>query len=622
MEKSLLRLFNCVLVGNQTSSERPYFVDERTIRNGYVLDGRVEPTDEVLSTIEENIGLSAEKANAAFHKSWTVIENSSTQELVAQQVLHYFSTYGLEELGLYKKNTVYIPQETLQTPGVSEDLPLVFVQAATKNEVLTKVIELGKSGVALSKETLQDIMSLVEQLDFSTEFVPLIKNQELKSLLIDHYGLVSSDPVEFLRYLVSKLTDEALLIKNKSLIEKLENANGKFLDTLLKDAPEDLASIFLRYKPLFLAMKKISKNKTFFNRLRKQANKLHKPLPVDYLNSVTSQLKNGNLDLDELKQKLENTTIFRKIRLANALSFRLNQNGSVVYRIRNGSGWATDFEWCSSKNELVQQALKIVKESIASTLRLNVEGKSFYVPSYAHYTMPATEKQYTGNLPTGSYITVPEDLIVGIHWFNTERRIDLDLSAIGQSGKIGWDGSYRAANKGVLFSGDMTDAPRPDGVTELLYLKNCEDEPRILNVNYFNFQSDDPVECKLIAAHEKPDKEFQNYMVDTNKIVAQANIEISNKQTVLGLFAKVDGENRVYFSKTSIGNSITSREGAVSSNARNYLVAYASSMLDLKELLQMAGATVTDENVDEQAIDLSPSALSKSTIIELISAGS
>ena len=618
MNRALLRLFNAILVADDVGKEQPSAVGERTVRNGYILDPRIALTDDLLNTIEDIVGISGEKANAAFHKSWSVIRESAMEELVLQQILHYLTTYGFEELGVYRESAVYIPREVLECPAITADMPLTVVRAIGKEEALEKIIELG-SGIALAPQTLDDVMSIVVAGKFDPTFVEKIANRELKTLLSDHYGLVPSDPIGFLRHLVSKLTDQSLLIKNTALIEKLENANGKFLDVLLEDAPEDLAAIFLRYKPLFLAMKRISRNKAFFNRLRKQAIKLHRPLPADYLNSVTAQIKNQSLDLDEFERRLERASIFHKIRLAYALNFRLCHKGSVVYRVRNGRGWATGFEWSDEWNELLNQALAVLLGSIAADIRRNVEGKTIYIPANVHYAIPATEKQFTGNFPTGSYITVPDDLIVGIHWFNTKRRVDLDLSLVGESGKIGWDAAYRTDDNAVLFSGDATDAPRPDGASELFYLKRHRDEPRILNVNYFNFQKRDEVECKLIAAHDSPGKSFKsNYVLNINKIIAQANITISTKQSVLGLLINIGGENRVYFANVSIGNSITSRTNEGSRHARNYLVAHTSNSLNLRNMLRMAGAEVIDERVAEDHIDLAPSALEKSTIIDFI----
>ena len=72
-----------------------------------------------------------------------------------------------------------------------------------------------------------------------------------------------------------------------------------------------------------------------------------------------------------------------------------------------------------------------------------MEGKTIYIPYHVNYAMPVTEKQFTGHFPTGTSITVPQDMIAGIHWTNTDRHIDMDLSVMNKNGKIGWDSAYR-----------------------------------------------------------------------------------------------------------------------------------------------------------------------------------
>ena len=532
-------------------------------------------------------------------------------------MIHYFTTYGFKELGIYQESSVYYPQEKLDLPSIKDDIPLILIKALNAKEILEKIINLG-SGIALSQETLDDIMKIIEGSKYNHNFIEDISNRELKALLYDYYNVTPSEPVEFLRHIVSKLTNESLIIKNKYLIEKIKESNRKFLDVLIKDAPDNLASIFFRFKPLFLAMKTISKNKTFFNQLRKKANKQHVPMPEDYLNTITSQIKKEKLDIDKFAKKIKQASIFRKIRLAYALNNRLHLKKSIVYRVRNGRGWATDFEWPSKLNNVTAQVLELVLTSIADDIRENVNEKVFYIPSNISYALPATEKQFTGNLPSGSYVSVPADLIVGIHWKNTKRQIDLDLSVIGETGKIGWDSNYRSKDNNVLFSGDVTDAPPPRGATELFYIKKNTTESRILSVNYYNFQDNDEVDCKILVAHENPKKFGSNYMVDVNNIIAEANIKISKKQSILGLIKNVDGENRIYFSNVSIGNSITSTKNTNSIHARNFLIGTTISNIDLREVLLKAGAIIVDEKPESDFFDLSPEALDKTTILDLI----
>lgn len=623
MNKATLRLFSAIEVDNKQKKDLPESLLVRTIQNGYILDSTIQPTEELLNTIESIVGISGIKANSAFHKSWQIIQDSSIESLVTQQIIHYITTYGFESLGIYREDAVYIPKEILELPNITDDIPLVVIKAMTAEEILNSIVKLA-DGIALAQETLDDIMEIVKGHNYGKSFVEKIGNRELKALLLDFYGIVPSEPVEFLRHLISKLTDESLLIKNKYLIDKIKQSNGKFLDTLLKDAPEDLASIFFRFKPLFLAMKSISHNKTYFNQLRKKAKKQHKPLPEDYLNSITSQIKYEKLNLETLAQKLKKATIFRKIRLAYALKYRLDINDSIIYRVRNGRGWATefDYEWWYVVKDKTQQALEIVINSIVEDVKRNIEGKTIYIPRNIHYALPATEKQFTGYFPTGTYVVTQEDMIVGIHWTNTKKnRVDLDLSVIGESGKIGWDADYYSEEKEVLFSGDMTDARPPDGASELFYLKQASQEARILMVNYFNFVKGDKVEAKILVAQEKPDNFRLNYMVDVNKIIASANITITKIQNILGIIVNINKENRVYFANISIGNSVTSGNYQQSQQARNYLVTKLVNSLELRTVLTMAGAKIIDEipeDKEEEYINLSPEALDKTTIINLI----
>ncbi len=617
MHAATLRLFNAIQVNDQEPKKVSRDIFERAVKNGYILDPAITPSDALMDVSESIVGISGEKANAAFHKSWAVVRDSPMEVLVLQQWFHYVTTYGFERLGVYSEGTVYIPHEILELPSVREDIPLTVVKAMTAEAILGEIVSLG-SGIALAQGTLDDIMTIVEANAYDNAFVQEITNRELKALLYDFYGLVPSEPVEFLRHLISKLTDESLLIKNDYLIGKIKEANGKFLDELLKDAPGDLASIFFRFKPLFLAMKSISRNKTFFNRLRKQADKLHKPLLPDYLNSVTAQVKGGRLGLSVLKERLDKASVFRKIRLAYALQYRLVPGNSIVYRVRNGRGWATEFEWPDDLQDVTQATLNAVLDSIAADIRPSIEGQTVYIPANVHYALPATEKQFTGHFPTGSFVSVQGDMLVGIHWVNTNKQVDLDLSMIGESGKFGWDAGYRSEGRDILFSGDVTVAPGPNGASELFYLKQGAQEAKIVMLNYYNFVSGDEVVAKILVAHESPENFGNNYMVDVNNIVASANVNITRKQNILGLIVSVNGENRFCFANVSVGNSITSTLGEQSAHVREYLVNSLVNSLDFGAVLEMAGANVVTERPDREYVDLSPAVLDKTTIIDLV----
>ncbi len=619
MEKALLRLFNAVQTENESVIEKNESYLIKTVKSGFVCDPRIKLTLKTLKTIESIVGISGEKANAAFHKSWRVIEDTPQEELWLQAIVHYMTTYGFQSMGIYSEDTIYIPREQLDIPGITEGISLRVVKAMTKADVLTAIVALAGTGIALGQDTLDDIMSIVIANEYDSEFVSSVKNRELASLLRDHYGIVPTDPVEFLRYVLVNLCEESLVIKNKYLINKIKESNGKHLDLLMAKAPENMASVFFRFKPLFLAMKSISRNKVYYNRLRKQANTMHVPVKMSYLDRVTANIKNGRLDIDKLGDSLENASIFRKIKLAYALRTRMNSSDSIVYKVRNGKSWVTDFKWGSKLGTKTQVAFNAVLDSIVSELAQSVDGETIYIPKGVVYALPATEKQFTGAFPTGSYIAVPEDLIVGIHWTNTDRTIDLDLSLVNKGEKIGWNSNYRSGDGSYLYSGDLTSAPKPNGATELFYAKKQGLDPMLLTVNYYNYTENSPVPSKIIIGSEKAENFGASYMIDPNNILATPNIVVDKKQTVLGLMANVDGENRFYISKANIGGgNVASTSGRIGQTV-DHMMASLMGSINLNSVLSLAGANIVEEMPDGEFINLDPSVLDKNSIIGILS---
>ena len=617
MLDATLRLFKAVQIKNCETDNVDQDTHAVTIPYGYVLDPRIEPTPELLEVINNRVGVTGEQANAAFHKSWEKIRTADMEQLVLEQVLHYITTYGFSSAGIYDSSTVFIPAAKLELPEVSEDIPLTFIRGLSSDQLLSQIIELG-SGVALHERSLNDVMTIVEANGYQPDFLDQIANHELLARLYDHYNMVPEEPVAFLRYLIYRLTDTSLLIKNDELIEQIKTAEPERkqkLDALITQAPENLASIFLRFKPLFLALKAASSNKNFFNRLRKKSVKLHQPLAVDYLNSITEQIKKATLDLTEFRKRLESAPVFRKVRLAHALHFRIHSSNCIVYPVRNGKGWATDFDWPTELHKPTAEALSIVVDSITDALSSQVKGKTVYIPEYINYALPSSEKQFAGPFPFGTYVTTASDTVFGIHWFNVgDRSIDLDLSLLSAKGKVGWDAKYR--DESALFSGDITDAPRPLGASELFHVKNGT-APQLVMCNYYNFSAEIPVEAKILVAKEAPSPLTENYMVDVNRIVAKADILVTKKQTILGLVATVGSQTRFYFGNVSLGCGISATPKCYTSQARNFLSDKFANMLDLKRILVAAGAEVTATRPETNYIDLSPENLTKPDLIAL-----
>ena len=625
--QSTIRLFKALPVSDETPvfKEDAYLESVKgTAKDGYVLDRKAfsKGTDVVKAAISDTYGRNSEQLNQAFHKSFAKVKTASMEQLVLEQIVHYFTTYGAERLGIYDENNVYIPAETLEAPELKDGIRLVVIRGLTNAELKVEVLKLLKSGIALSEQSVKDAIDVVQYVGFSKEDVELVKNKEVKTALYDYYGIVPASPTEFLRYVIYRATERTLFIKNRATFELIKARNNNDVVRYFELYEEQygldkLASVFYRYKPLFLAFRTNSVLKKKINKIRRLAVANHKPMQEDLLNSITARLKDGDAPTaEEFTKALENANTFRKIRLAYALKFRTTDADSILYKVRNGKSYATSFEFDNKKGAEI--IYNIIRKSIIEDIRPNVEGKTFFIPEKLHYALPATEKQFTGNLPSGTYVEVENDMGVGVWWKNLKNyRVDLDLSLISIAGKIGWDSAYRNDSRDVLFSGDVIDAPGAKGATEIHHIGATARGLWSLNLNYYNFSASNPVPFKLMVTHESPRNLTKNYVVDPNNIVALANSEIGVHQTVLGIVSATDEHTRFYFSESQFESGISARNTEASEQARKFLLNNYQNSISLNDLLVEAGATIVTE-MAEDVVDLSPEAIDKTSIIELL----
>lgn len=633
--ESTIRLFKALPISNKRKEKLSKTVLEKTIPLGFIFSPEVasnyDINDKLIDTVSEEIGLTKERMNNSFHKSWKKIKEASIEQLVFEQIAHYMTTYGFEEFGIHNDETVYIPMEKLEIPELKEgQIKLTVINGYTNEELKKKLLILLQSGIALKEETIEDIVDVARVVGMSGKEIGLISNKEVKVRLYDELNQIPENPSEFLRYMIFKTTETSLLIKSNSLIAQIkEKAGGKSTSLFIRYKNsyglEKLSEIFYRFKPLFLAFKSHSSNATIINKIRKLAKRNHKPMKEDYLDTVTKRLKgstfeNGVLNKKKLTDELASANIFRKIRLAYALKFRTKDSDSIVYRIRNGKAFPSDFNFTNKKG--AKETLSVVLDSIVSDIKKNVQGKKIYIPENIHYTLPATEKMFTGDLPSGSYVSMKENLICGVHWGQeTGSRVDLDLSAISMNGKIGWDSSYRSMESDVLFSGDMTSAPKTHGATELYYFKKQPRSPYLMIVNYYNFSEGDSCDFKILAASEEASGWKGNYMVNPNNIVCLAKTKIDKRQKILGLVVPQTNGIRFYFAEAYMGAGSSSSCSEKTTQTRDYLYNFYTNSIELKDILEKAGAKLV-RDVEKADINLSPESLQKDSIINLLKGNS
>ena len=671
MEKEVLRLFKSYL------GEKSENFSKEGLKYGILIPDTA--SEEIIKEAIEQYGKDGEKWNQTFHKDFEIVKNAPIEDLIMQQLIHYITTYGFESLGFYDSNLVYLPKEKLEIPElVVENIELVPIKPITVEELQEKLMILLTSGIALSEQSVKDIMVLSDYID-KDRFDEIV-NREIKVTLYDKYNIMPKNPDEFFRYLIFKTTGDTLKINNSQLINKIKNSNKEKALAMLesyitKNGLAKLSSIFLRNKNLFLAFKvkkeddlQLSANMNrIINVLRKYAITYHKPLSKNILDCLTDE--NVDVDLEELPELLDNITIFREIRIVNGILYRLNGSNAIVYKIRNGKSFVKTLDNRTEEYVIRLNAIyEVVYKHLINRLKNKINLKTIYIPENITYVAPTSEKQFSGNIPDGSYLEVPrtDNMIYGIHWTNlsdkitkksgfygeeeydeySTERVDLDLKQMNKSEVFGWDASYRSNTSDILFSGDMTDAPLPNGATELFYVgQNYGHGAFLITLNNFTQnRADVPFEFVIAKATHKPENRVY-YALDPNNIYEKLDMVVKQGeyQKVVGFIA-IDDTIKFYFNDFSQGNERTSRQNDVTMGTFDYLQSYSKVQLKLRDLLKDAGAILTDketitktvikEKVDEDGnilettteeqeipvdYNLSTSAISKETLIDLLS---
>lgn len=664
MKKEVLRLFKSYL------GEKSEFLWEDGLKYGLLIPNTADK--EIVNEAIKQYGKDGKKWNETFHKDFEIVKNAPIEDLIAQQMIHYITTYGFESLGFYDSDLVYMPNEKLEIPELDKDSSVEFItiKPITEAELTEKLMVLLTSGIALSEQTIKDIMVLSDYID--KDRFDEISNREIKTALYDKYNIMPRNPEEFLRFLIFKTTGNTLKIQDSNTINSIKDCDKKLAFKMLKSYIDNtpngyskLSSIFLRNKNLFLAFKNKDGNKeinTIINKLRKLAIKNHKPLKKNILDCLTDE--NADINLTSLQEELNNITIFREIRIINGILYRLKGTENIVYKIRNGKSYFKKLNDPKTKYiERLEYLYKVVYNHLKNRVSLKVKDKIIYIPDNITYAAPTSEKQFNGNIPEGSYLEIPrgEDLVYGVHWTNilnganqessyygeipkrcSEERVDLDLKQMNKSEIFGWDASYRSKSGNILFSGDVTDAPNPNGATELFYVdKNYGYGAFLITLNMFTGNSQD-VPFEFVIAKGDGTNVRKNYVINPNNILEKIDMTIkkSERQMVVG-FISIGETIKFYFNDFSAGASIrTSRQDDITLGTFDYLQAYSKVQLKLNDLLKDSGAKIINEptykklvvTVDEEGnevsqeekevpvdIDLSTSAITKETLIDLLS---
>lgn len=582
-----LELFNAVVAnGNGT----PFISDQ-----GYIIEGSAVWAKDKIVEFYDQKKLDGKSLNSTFYKSFSTVANKTRIDIFHDQVLHYFSTYGCNFEG-----EMWVPEQILQIPDLKMRYKVIL--GHPKEVLQGKCLDMLSSGVALKEETIDTILSaLHDELDYRFTGDEIIRNKEAVIKIADLYGVMPKDTMEFFRYCVYRATGETLLIKNGKAIAAIKASTFNPSILFERHGLDKLASIFNRFKPLFLAFK--NRCPKTINQISRLSKENHKPLPVNVLNVATS------VKIDSTNRHwLDNATPFALFKTLQGLHSRIEGQSVFNYRVRNGKSWCETS--LNNKNlEVIKENYNTVMDFVKEKYGRNFAGVKMYFPQRVQYALPTSEKMFIGNVPTGTKFDA-KDLIVGIYWQNAWGARDIDISGTSVGSKVGWNACW--SDRGVVYSGDITNAEK--GASEYLAITSPQKDPMMVSANIYNGVNS--ADFKVILSYDKNIlKENRNHIVNPNKVFFEEKVSATTRQTVVG-FLVIDKElGHDHFVLLNFGQG-ESRVSTPGGNIIDALYEQYRNPLTFNDLVVMLGAEIVSDPKDA-TINLSLESLEKDSFTKL-----
>lgn len=545
--------------------------------------------------------------NSTFYKHWDDVLSKTREELWLDQVIHYALAYGCD--------IPWTPNDNEEPVANFSEYKLIRLES--KNVIAARCYDMICSGIALDNETSSVVVTYIGQnipVSVMTEdWLDKITNKEALTKLCVSKNIFPTRSFDILRYMMFVVTGDAMIIKSPEKIKIIKlNADKIKWDKLSLRQYAELAKIFYRFKPLFLAMRETKAGRKAVNKIRRMANKFHTPLKEGFWETVVSKV----YPLDEIKIRIEEDkpTNFKVIRLMQAIREKMllttGSFGPNCYIIRNGKVWVDksnkDMTFMSPKYEYWSFLYDVLENYVVNNLKKKACTVKF--PENLNLACPTSEKIFFGNIPFGSYFALPEkDAIFGVHWDNKSGIRDIDLSFVGIDGrKFGWNAGYYAND--IVYSGDVT-YPNPEA-TELIWCKKaCVD-----GILYANLYSGDLGYFDVIFAQETPSGYTANYMVKPENIKVKEKIKFESTQQQIGII--LDGN--AYITNLRVGNQAVSNQIGAEQNCL-VMKRKMLSTIPLKDILIKAGFKERKLNTKDNPIKLDLTDLNKDTLIDLFS---
>ena len=675
LQTAVLKLFKGIVYddSNELKEYNESFITN-FLSNGIILDDTAikivsQNDNQKLLEIINNLYGKPNYLNNTFYKSYSDVSEASDLKLFLDKILHYLTTYGFENLGIYDESTVYIPNKEIGLEISSEPIYFTKIKTYSINEVKLKVINMLNSGIALKHETINLLINIIKDLNIIADInIDDIKNREAKCIISYELSLIPDNGDDILRTLVYIALKNTSLIRSVRVFRDIQltlyTNPSRFIDCynyikkLNKESTiKTISETFLRNKQLWLAFKfhddtfnsdqvdvEIVKfiNK-FINKLRKQAIHNHKSVKIAYnLSNIKYEIIASAID-NNYKKLTKNETIYSKIKAYNYIISLLNVDNEDFnyknYRIRNGKTYSIEKQNKKVINVNLYKSLSIkLYDDISNTIKQKIGNNKIYIPKNIVYVAPVSEKKFVDGIPELSYIKIKNSLNIGVHWKNIvsneqEINTDLDLKLVGIDSMVGWDAEYREKND-ILFTGDLTVAPiKMGGATEAFLINDKVKSAKLVMLNNYtnNYDIDyklmiedvnelEPVKTKFIECKDNVYKERDNKerfkvntIFDLNKTLI-LNSKIGHRafsQKNIGIYK----DNKFYFTGSQIGQGVTTMRSVYIDTYLKAIQNEAENHLSINELLK----DYLVENKEDAQIDLSLDNITNDTFINLFS---
>ena len=256
MNKNLIEYFGVALTNNSTGETKRDVneINKLATKLGYIIhpDCCTKSVKQFLNDKDINF-------NSTFYKTFEDVISKSRWDLFVDQIISYAGTY-LAGVNITANDGDY--------SLVPEIRKYKVILPITEEELYDRCMNVLISGVALKSDTVDTLgdyilwfLEVNDKVDWfkENEFIDVIKNKEAQIRLCGLLEITPNDKFALIRYIYFKVTGETMIVKNKLILDTMKywmRYRPFDMTKLSEKQLEGLASIFYRYKPLFLGLKK------------------------------------------------------------------------------------------------------------------------------------------------------------------------------------------------------------------------------------------------------------------------------------------------------------------------------------------------------------------------------